>query len=260
MICREFSLVNQSEHGGIAIPLMCRSWGCDYCRPIRQRQLFDLAEHGTPTRFITLTASPATGISPADRARKLARAWRLVVARAKRQFKLPEFNYLAVFEATKRGEPHLHILCRVAFIPQRWLSAQMNTIMASPIVDIRIIKSAKQAARYIAKYVGKEPHHFSTCKRYWHTKNWINADPAPVHTDTFRGPGWSIVEKDLPEIYRQWKLERKIPTIVLTHRNILPRGLSMDVVSWGLGTPPAAAQPADAGEVERCYLHMGSRA
>lgn len=242
------------------MPLMCRTWSCDYCQPRRQAELIDLAKNGTPTRFITLTAAPSSGVSPADRARKLARAWRLVVARAKRQFKITQFDYLAVFEATKRGEPHLHILCRVAFIPQRWLSAQMREIMASPIVDIRLIRSPRQTAIYVAKYVGKEPHHFATCKRYWHTKNWVIADPRPAEAERFEGRGWVVVEKSLGQIYADWTGKRLNPVMEFDHTNRAGKGLYADLVSWGAGTGRRRAQPAAAEAGIRCLLHLGSRA
>jgi hypothetical protein len=214
MLCQSQSLVNRDDHICVAVTLRCRSWLCPECQPVRKRQLLELAVHGTPTKFVTLTANPAVGVSPADRARQLARAWRLVVGRAKRQFKIADLNYLAVFEATKRGEPHLHILLRSPFIPQRWLSDQMRAIMRSPIVDIRQVKNPRQAAHYVAKYIGKAPHRFATCKRYWHSKNWVTTEAARK-LDIPRPTGqWVIDDRALWIIEQDWRADHlKVETI-----------------------------------------------
>lgn len=204
MICGERSIVNDDGDNAIAISLRCRAWTCEHCRPRRRQQLIRLARAGTPNRLITLTASPAIGVSPADRAAKLARAWRIVVARAKRQLKLPALDYLAVFEATKRGEPHLHILARCGFIPQRWLSGQMREITGSPIVDIRKVKSVKHAALYVAKYIGKAPHRFATCKRYWYTQRWTTQSPDEQPRERWGNARWELDDQPIFEVWKRW--------------------------------------------------------
>lgn len=185
--------------------MRCRSWGCDICQPHRQRELIDLAQSGKPTTFITLTSNPATGFSPASRARALVDAWRQVVKRACRKYGYPAIPYLCVFEATKRGEPHLHILCRVKWIDQRWLSNQMKALTGAPIVDIRQVKSQKQVALYISKYIGKEPHRFATCKRYWRTQSWRIATEPKEELDTIWTERWYTINRSLKELARLWK-------------------------------------------------------
>lgn len=202
MLCRDFSVVKHGDGWGMAIPLVCRAWNCDYCAPKRRYQLIELAKAGAPNRLITITVSPKVGVSPADRAARLARAWRVTVARAKRQLKLPRLDYLAVFEATKRGEPHLHILCRCGFIPQRWLSAQMRELVGAPVVDVRQVKNARQAAVYVAKYIGKAPHRFATCKRYWHTRDWSQAKRE-------KDVGWQVDKRPLVDVAREWLREKR---------------------------------------------------
>lgn len=208
MLCGSQSLVKHGDGEGIAISLRCRAWTCEECAPIRRSQLINLAASGTPNRMITLTVNPAVGISPADRAAKLARAWRLVVARFRRAHKSATLNYLAIFEATKRGEPHLHILVRGPFISQRWLSAQMAMIIQSPIVDIRLIKSTRQAVNYVTKYVGKAPHRFATCKRYWHTRVWCKSETTRTEPEQWQKVPWEIDERPLWKLVEDWKAAR----------------------------------------------------
>ena len=92
--------------------------------------------------------------------------------RAKKKYGYKSIPYLCVFEATKRGEPHLHILARCKWMDQRWLSAQMADLIGSPIVYIRRVRSTDHAAHYVTKYIGKEPGHFDSCKRYWRTQDY----------------------------------------------------------------------------------------
>ncbi len=110
-----------------------------------------------------------------------------------------------MFEATKRGEPHLHILCRVKWIDQRWLSQQMRGLTGAPIVDIRQVKSQSQVAHYIAKYIGKEPHRFATCKRYWCTRSYKFQDLETEQEPNDWSDRWDITNRRLPELRRLWE-------------------------------------------------------
>jgi hypothetical protein len=179
------------------VTLRCKSWGCDECQPRRKAQLIALAKSGKPDTFITLTVNPGTLLDPARRARALARAWPKVVKAAKKKYGYKSIPYLCVFEATKKGEPHLHILCRVKWIDQGWLSNQMDRLIGAKIVDIRRVRSTGQAAHYISKYVGKEPGHFNSCKRYWRTQDYeiekYVADPIEGDwTATWNYHAWSL--------------------------------------------------------------------
>ncbi len=204
MLCSERSLVNRGHNTIRAVTLKCRSWGCDLCAPDRKRQLMALAKRGKPTTFITLTVNPARGVSPASRARSLAQAWRVVVQRAKKKYGYSSIPYMCVFEATKKGEPHLHILCRVKWISQQWLSDQMKAEIDAPIVDIRQVKGVKKLANYVAKYIGKDPHRFETCKRYWCTPSYkfeAEREPEPPGWDD----RWDIVNLYLFELEARWR-------------------------------------------------------
>ena len=194
ILCREWTLVKAFHDHLIAEPLKCKCWSCDYCAPYRRAALRAQALDGKPTKFITLTVNPARGHSPDHRARMLVRAWRLIRLRAIRKYSLKSFPFIAVFEATQAGEPHLHILARVPWISQRWLSAQMAELTDAPIVDIRQIKDAKKAANYVAKYIGKDPHSFNRCKRYWASHDYKR--PPGFDTGWREGMPWRyLVER-----------------------------------------------------------------
>lgn len=160
---------------------------------------------GNPSTFITLTVNPAHGQSPEGRARELVNAWRIVVKRARRKFTKAALEYLAVFEETKKGEPHLHIVCRAPYIPQPWLSEQMNELIEAPIVDIRRVGSKAGVAKYVAKYVAKGPTTFGTLKRYWSSSGYdlLKAEKA---AEDHRSKGhWSVVQDPIFVIAERWR-------------------------------------------------------
>lgn len=161
--------------------IWCKSWFCEHCAPIRKRQLQAQAANGKPNRFITLTSKyrPET-MTPDEAAQQLVHAWRMVVQKGKRDKIFDDIQYIAVFEETKRGWPHLHILARCSWVAQDWLSYHMEKYANSPIVDVRKVKSRKRAAWYISKYTAKAPHRFNGCKRYWRTHGY---DPTPGKAD-----------------------------------------------------------------------------
>jgi len=205
MLCSEGVAVNQGLDKIQAVTLKCRSWGCELCQPDRKRQLIAQAKDGAPTTFITLTASPQSGATPAERARALAKAWPKVVKAALRKYGYKSIPYICVFEATKKGEPHLHILCRVKWISQQWLSSKMKELTGSPIVWIIQVKSIRQACNYIAKYIGKEPHRFATCKRYWSTRSWRKTKWEPEDSDEGWYDGWEIRDASLEFHKTMWE-------------------------------------------------------
>jgi hypothetical protein len=170
--------------------IWCRSWTCEYCAPIRARQLMRDAINGEPNKFITLTwRAGHNEWGPDQAARHLVHAWRMTVQRGKREGIFTDIQYIAVFEKHQNGFPHLHILARCNFIAQAWLSKALEDYANAPRVDIRKIKGKKRAAFYIAKYTAKAPEKFHGCKRYWRTLGYDLSEgkaDRPLH-DHFKG-------------------------------------------------------------------------
>lgn len=205
MYCGKASLVNPGKSAFRAVTLWCRAWSCPDCSVVRARQLVELAQSGKPTKFLTLTVNPATGSSPEDRARALVDAWRALVKLLCEELEIDHIAYICVFEATKEGEPHLHILARMPYIRQRWLSEQMGKLIEAPIVDIRAVKSVRHVAYYMAKYIGKDPHHFGTCKRYWTTRDWRVDFPVVDPEDPIWSGLWYVCKWPLAVLAAGWK-------------------------------------------------------
>lgn len=136
-----------------------------------------LAVSGEPNRFLTLTVNPAFLDSPEARLTALNHAWKVIVKRLRRIHRRRTIEYLAVVEGTKAGEPHLHILLRAPFLPHDQLSEWMAELTTAPVVDIRSIRSRRQIANYVAKYIAKKPEQFGTHKRYWTSRGYDQSEP-----------------------------------------------------------------------------------
>jgi len=221
IFCQERALVKELPGHWEAHALFCNSWLCEWCRPRRKAALIKYAQDGAPNTFITLTVNPERGVDPVHRFEMLADAWRAVVRLAKKkhgdgEVRLceeggkPALPYLAVAEATKAGEPHLHILCRTEWIDQRWLSATMERLTGSPIVDIRRIRHTKAVAFYVSKYVGKAPHRFGTKKRYWATRDYRERDDDPPLIEREMFATWYCTKASLDDLEALWRYSGRV--------------------------------------------------
>jgi hypothetical protein len=205
MYCRPRTAVKTEPYKRTVYCLKCRSWHCEDCAPVRKEDLKGLARRGEPTTFLTLTISTKQGSSPEERARLLARAWRVLRQRMKKKFKLTRIAYLTVFEKTKRGEPHLHILGRWRYIPQKWISDQMADLIGSPIVDIRRVKDKRAIASYVSKYIAKDPTKFEGCKRYYRSQDYEKKQHKYVKPPLGPDAHWSFPDQR-PEVYIDWMI------------------------------------------------------
>lgn len=188
--CGEHSLVGE----GVAISLPCRCWSCENCQPLKRAQLERLALAGEATHFITLTCNPDRYRSPCAAARALKAAWVRARGKLKRLFgeRLP---FLAVFEVTRDGWPHLHILARSKrSVSQGWLSEQMRKLMGAPIVHVRPARPGD------ASYIAKGPHKFGGCKRYWTSLDW-RLFPVVTFPELARRT-WRFVRAPLAQVER----------------------------------------------------------
>lgn len=179
MLCNERPLYKDIPNGFATKTLLCRSWNCSWCARSRKRQVIREAMDGDPLIFVTLTLHEDCAEDPYRWAGELVNAWRKFVRYYKRRHHLSTIPYFAVFEATKQGVPHLHILCRTPWIQQETLSNFMAIEVGAPIVWVKKVRHRKKAAIYLAKYMGKSPGKFGTLKRYWKTKNWCCVEERP---------------------------------------------------------------------------------
>lgn len=179
--CGERTAVNHIGDEGIGVTLRCKSWYCEDCAPMNKWRVKRRAKAGKPTTFITLTSRHREGGDENQAAKDLVRAWRLLRERIVRQYNVRKPAFIAVFERTAKGWPHLHILTRLPFVSQKWLSQCMAELNDSPIVDIRKVKNRDKAVTYVCKYLAKSPQIFRGCKRYWTSLDWLTPEERADH-------------------------------------------------------------------------------
>lgn len=181
-------------------------------------------KRGNPSKFLTLTVNPEVYGGPEDRARRLADAWRAIVKRLKRMFPQEQIAYFVVFERTQQGEPHLHVLGRWPYVPQREFSRWMNDLMQAPIVWIEAVRSDRGVAKYVSKYLSKAPQRWGTMKRYWRSQNWAAPRPKEDRDPLRWLPRWERVETPYDRVWfryyyggwqmvvnRPWYFEARAP-------------------------------------------------
>lgn len=211
MLCSEACLVNHGLGKVRAVTLRCRCWSCELCLPLRKARLVSDVADGLPTKLLTLTTRAVDNGDEVAEARRQGDALAVLIKRIRKRCAGHEIAYFAVREATKRGWPHLHVALRAPFLDWAWLVEQWEALTGSRGVDIRAVYQAGNAARYLAKYIGKEPHRFGATKRYWSSRNWRDVVAEPERAPNDWETVWVIVMRPigaLAETYwmRRWEV------------------------------------------------------
>jgi len=156
--CRSQSLLGTAENGSLAaLPLFCGRWDCPECGEYKRKRLRKRLLDGEPTTLITLTTNPAAHASPLAAFMNATVAINRLFKRLRRRFPTYRIEYALVWEKTKKGWPHAHLLVRAPFIPQPILSRLWAAVSGAFIVDVRKVSSRAHAAAYVTKYLTKSP-------------------------------------------------------------------------------------------------------
>lgn len=156
----------------IAVPLRCKQWSCPPCASRNKKRLLRRLRATGVTHLITLTCRPSNYHYPSQAFYHLSTQLPNLVKRLRRAFPAAPIEYLAVWETTKRGWPHVHLLARTSYIPQAVLSNHWQALTGAPIVDIRRVQGPRAAANYVAKYLTKDPSAPLGCKRWRSSRRW----------------------------------------------------------------------------------------
>ena len=153
--CARWTVSQVREDGELVVPLRCKCWHCPDCHHINRKLLLRRLQETEVTHLITLTCSPRAFSHPSEAFRHLSLAVPNLVKRIRRQFPAVTFQYLLVWETTRAGWPHAHLLARTSYLPQRALSRHWRELTGAPVVDIRRVTDARGATSYVAKYLTK---------------------------------------------------------------------------------------------------------
>lgn len=192
MFCAEWCLVKHTNPGVTIIPLRCKCWTCEDCAPRRKARLVHEAQAGKPNLFVTLTSVYKPGRCPHMAARALARAWRVVRREYMQKHGKHSLPFLCVFERTKNGWPHIHIVARCKWLEKRWLRKRMQELIGARVVDVQRVKRTKDVGKYIAKYISKQPERFEGAKRYWRSQDYLCPPPDADEEEDQSCDYWTI--------------------------------------------------------------------
>ncbi len=162
----------------IAIPTFCHRWDCPRCSKRRLSKARAQAAAGKPERMLTLTTRPRKGLSTPAACRWLRGRWTALLRRLRRNF--PRLEYMAFLELHKSGWPHLHILTRGCYIPQRMLSAWWLELTGSFKVYIQKVHRTWQGIEEATKYYLKTARQVHAAAPelpvYTKSKRWLPED------------------------------------------------------------------------------------
>ena len=189
-LCTNQIAVNQMAAEGHVAAIRCKRWSCPQCHEVNRLRVIQAAVDGKPKAMLTLTVSSKQYPSHEEATAALKHGLRLLRLTLRRHPKFENFEFMAVFEKHQSGFPHLHLLIRGKFLPWSWLTRRWKEITGSTHIDIRKIKGRKDAARYVAKYLGKDLSAFEGCKRWWRSHGYA---PEPSNDNEAARPAkaWS---------------------------------------------------------------------
>lgn len=165
--CGESTLQARGPSGQrLAIRAFCRRWTCPTCGPKKRAKLIKRILAGEPSTFLTLTVNPSLYNTRLQAFQSATIAVNHLFKRLRRRFRASSLQYALVWEVTKAGWPHAHILMRAPYIPHDLISRHWSELTGAPVIDIRAVKSKRAIASYIAKYLTKALEAPPGAKRY----------------------------------------------------------------------------------------------
>jgi hypothetical protein len=153
--CGQGSLIGVSPKGNqiLVIPMTCKSWGCPRCAKKKKAVWIRRLVSGRPQREMMLSIPAYMNTDTKATAIRLKKAFTNLVARIRKTY--GELEYALVWELTKKGTPHLHVLTRGTYIPQSWLSTNWKELSGGTYTWISKVHTATAHALHLCKYLHK---------------------------------------------------------------------------------------------------------
>lgn len=153
--CSFGCLVHYDETTGrrIILAISCKQWTCPDCAKALRARWVARVTAAKPDRWLTLTMVHNPGGNTLREWQRIKSGFYKLVQKIRKRFKT--FEYVACYELTLKGQPHVHVLFRGTFIPQRWLSNKAVECGLGSVVYIEAIRDKKETAHYLVKYITK---------------------------------------------------------------------------------------------------------
>jgi hypothetical protein len=157
---------------------------------------------GQPQREITLTAPPLPNTTPREHAAILKIALNKLLKTLRKRD--PTLQYALVWELTKKGVPHVHMLQRGTYIPQAWLAKQWRIAGGGDIVWIASVRGDRLHAAHCCKYLGKATgqtaRDLAPLRIVQVSRGYILPPPTPVRLPPTSDYEWTFSPKRKTEI------------------------------------------------------------
>ena len=195
-------LTSQSDET-IVMPTTCKTWGCRWCQG-KLLALFEMRVQVGVSRlgsccFMTVTYRAGTGLQ--RDAESVTKDWKELWRRLRKVHPASiGWKWLRVVEATRRGQPHLHLVvgplmtrarcygaegldvrrfqrrmafcdCMAHVVSRVWLGVTGD----SYIVDATPVVGARGAGRYLAKYMRKGALNRGVLERLGFKRRWSSS-------------------------------------------------------------------------------------
>ena len=196
--------MQETDAERIALPLLCRSWTCTRCGPARRRRIVHLIGLAEPTSLLTLTCDPKLHASPDEALGVMSEALPKLIKRLRRGLDGRALEYLAVWELTRRGWPHLHILLRAPFIPHAEVRQHWLDLTGARIVDIRAVDSPATAGRYVAKHFTKQFDTPFTLRRFRASAAFFTEPMRPSQGNPVTLGAWRVERESVFDVLLGW--------------------------------------------------------
>ena len=204
-LCSDRTLVNANSAVGEIAALKCKRWSCENCNADNRWRVMQQAKRGAPDLFMTLSHIEGSKLTPDEAARDMKRGLVLLRRMIERRFGIKNIPFIVVFEKTKKGWPHMHLLLRGPYMHWQVLRGMWKQITGAFEVDVRRIPRKEQVLFYITKYLGKDLHAFAGCKRWWKSQNYLS-EPDDRPLPEMFGAVRQIERQDFHTLCRSYEL------------------------------------------------------
>jgi len=154
-------------------------------------------------------------MTPGEAARQLKRNWSRFVDSFRRQGHDCEYAWCLGWH--RNGWPHLHIIQRGNYIPQRLLSKYMLKKINSPNVDIRAVGNSHQAIVHACRYLMDQDRN----------ANGADRGQRRIYTSAHYEPETNARRSAMPD--PDWKWEYSKDSVLVTVAKAVSRGGFTDI-------------------------------
>lgn len=240
--CCKSSIVGQNldRTECVIIPVPCKSWDCPHCGPRKRSAWIRRLTAGKPTRQMTLTCPVGKFLSAALAAQAMKVAWSKTVAKIRKLY--GSFEYALVWELTKKGVPHMHILFRGSYVSQKWLSGYWDKLGIGPIVYIQSLKSvalhATHACKYLAKATGQSAAALAPLRVVQISNNYDLSATGPDLDKKYSGFVWSWDKQSPEDVVRRFQNHPLTESIQLLQDGRYEIKMKPHPLDLDFGVPP----------------------